>query len=194
VGGRGPSLVDALYDHRPFLRDFEPFAVRVARLGDRIALAMLALKLTSPGVADIYQGDELPLRALVDPDNRRPVDWEWHDAMMRRLQGGSPPDDDTRKLWTCVQLLGLRIRRPEPFGPDGSYTPVDAGSDVVAFTRGDGADVLVAVAVRREVTGTLPALGGAWHDVLSGTSVSLDGPVALSELLGAHGVVVLERT
>jgi (1->4)-alpha-D-glucan 1-alpha-D-glucosylmutase len=186
-------FVDALYDHRPFLQDFEPFAARVARLGDRIALAMLALKLTSPGIADLYQGDELPLRALVDPDNRRPVDWSWHDAMMRRLQGGSPPDDETRKLWVCVQLLALRIRRPEPFGPDGSYTPLDAGPGVVAFTRGD-TDVVVAVAVRREVTGTLPALGGDWHDVLDGEPVSLDTPVELPELLGTHGVAVLERT
>ncbi len=50
---------------------------------------MLALKLTAPGVPDIYQGDELPFRALVDPDNRRPVDWDWQQAMLARLLGGS---------------------------------------------------------------------------------------------------------
>ena len=114
------SFVEALYDHGPFLRDFEPFAERVARLGDRIALGMLALKLTSPGVPDLYQGDELPLRALVDPDNRRPVDWDWYQAMLRRVMGGSPPDRDTRKLWLCAQLLGLRIRRAGAFGPEGA--------------------------------------------------------------------------
>jgi (1->4)-alpha-D-glucan 1-alpha-D-glucosylmutase len=187
------AFVAGLYEHRGFLADFTPFAERVARLGERIALGTLALKLTVPGVPDLYQGDELPLRALVDPDNRRPVDWEWQEAMMQRLAGGSPPDADTRKLWMCVQLLGLRIRRPGPFGRDGAYTSLDAGPGAVAFTRGAG-EVLVAVAVRREISGTLPAIGGQWRDVLGGEPASLAEPVALTELLGDHGVAVLERT
>ncbi len=190
-GVRG--FVEALYDHALFLRDFEPFALKLAHLGDRIALGMLALKLTSPGVPDLYQGDELPLRALVDPDNRRPVDWDWYQAMLRRVMGGSPPDRETRKLWLCAQLLGLRIRRASAFGPDGGYVPIDAGPGVVAFTRGAG-EVLVAVAVRREVSGTLDAVGGRWHDVLRGEPVSLEQPVELSGLLGTHGLAVLERS
>ncbi len=63
--------------HQPFLDDFEPFAGdrgRARASGPRSASSLL--KLTAPGVPDIYQGDELPYRALVDPDNRRPVDWE----------------------------------------------------------------------------------------------------------------------
>jgi (1->4)-alpha-D-glucan 1-alpha-D-glucosylmutase len=188
------SFVEALYEHKPFLRDFEPFVERLARLGDRIALGMLALKLTSPGVPDLYQGDELPLRALVDPDNRRPVDWDWYQAMLRRVMGGSPPDRDTRKLWLCAQLLGLRIRRAGAFGPDGSYTSVDAGPDVVAFTRGAASEVLVAVAVRRSVSGTLDSVGGRWQDVLGGEPVSLEQPIELSELLRQHGLAVLERS
>jgi (1->4)-alpha-D-glucan 1-alpha-D-glucosylmutase len=187
-------FVEALYEHEPFLRDFEPFAEGVARLGDRIALGMLALKLTSPGVPDLYQGDELPLRALVDPDNRRPVDWDWYQAMLRRVMGGSPPDRDTRKLWLCARLLGLRIRRAESFGPDGAYRPLEAGTDVVCFTRGSGVDeILVAVAVRREVTGTLGPVGGEWRDVLSGEPVSLVDAIDLAGLLGDNGIAVLER-
>ena len=73
-----------------FLDDFEPFVARVAADGERAALGQLVLKLTAPGVPDIYQGDELPFRALVDPDNRRPVDFGWRQAMLRRLMGGSP--------------------------------------------------------------------------------------------------------
>ena len=61
--------------HEPFLADFEPFAAEVAARGERSSLGQLVLRLTSPGVPDIYQGDELPYLALVDPDNRRPVDW-----------------------------------------------------------------------------------------------------------------------
>jgi (1->4)-alpha-D-glucan 1-alpha-D-glucosylmutase len=188
------AFVEALYEHEPFLREFEPFAERLARFGDRIALGTLALKLTSPGVPDLYQGDELPLRALVDPDNRRPVDWDWYQAMLRRVMGGSPPDRDTRKLWLCAQLLSLRIRRPGAFGPGGAYTPIDVGPDVVCFTRGDGLDkVLVAVAARREVTGTLGPVGGYWRDVLSGEPVSLVDRVELAALVGRDGVAVLDR-
>ena len=78
----------SLYACRPFLDDFEPFVARVAAAGDRAALGQLVLKLTSPGVPDTYQGDELPYLALVDPDNRRPVDWDYRQAMLRRLMGG----------------------------------------------------------------------------------------------------------
>ena len=60
------------------------FVAEVTRLGRRSALAQLALKLTAPGIPDIYQGDELEYRALVDPDNRRPVDWELREALLRR--------------------------------------------------------------------------------------------------------------
>ena len=187
------DFVAALYDDRRFLEAFEPLATRVAALGERIALGALALKLTCPGVPDLYQGDELALRALVDPDNRRPVDWEWNEAVMARLQGGAPPDADNRKLWLCVQLLGLRIRRPGPFSDRGGYEPIDAGPGVVAFTRGER-QVLVAVAVRPETEGRLPALGGDWHDVLGGEPVSLEQPVALAELLRNHGIAVLARS
>ena len=111
-------------------------------------LGQVVLKLTCPGVPDIYQGDELAFRALVDPDNRRPVDFGWRQAMLRRLMGGSPPDAETRKLFIILRLLGLRGRRPELFGagPAGAYRPLEAGESVCAFTRGDG--LLVAVATR----------------------------------------------
>ncbi|MBV8711088.1 MAG: malto-oligosyltrehalose synthase, partial [Solirubrobacterales bacterium] len=105
----------AVYSDQAFIADFEACAARVAQLGDRAALAQLVLKLTVPGIPDIYQGDEMPFRALVDPDNRRPVDFDYNQAMLRRLMGGSPPIAQTRKLFTTLRLLGLRARRPAPF-------------------------------------------------------------------------------
>ena len=134
-----------LYSHEAFLSDFEPFVEHLAALGDRISLGMLALKLTAPGIPDIYQGDELPFHALVDPDNRRPVDWDWHRAMLARLLGGSPPDRPTAKLWLTMRLLQLRVRHPAAFD-GGDYVPLDAGEAAVAFLRGD--EVLVVVATR----------------------------------------------
>ncbi len=180
----------SLYSHREFLADFEPFAAQVAGLGDRIALGMVALKLTAPGVPDIYQGDELQFRALVDPDNRRPVDWSWNRAMLARLQGGSPPDSKTVKLWLTARLLQLRIRRPAAFA--GDYEPIDAGDGCVAYAR--GAEVIVAVATRAGIpSGSLTRGEGSWRDVLRGGNRSLAGGVPLSELLDRNAMVVLER-
>jgi len=180
----------ALYEHRPFLDDFEPFVAALAPTGDRIALAMVALKLTAPGIPDIYQGDELPFRALVDPDNRRPVDWKWRQAMLSRLQGGSPPDAQTRKLWLTMRLLQLRIRRPEAFA--GGYEPLDAGERTVAYLR--GGEVLVAVATRPGTPdGELRGGAGHWLDMMHGGRLSIGSSIALSELLDEQGIAILER-
>jgi (1->4)-alpha-D-glucan 1-alpha-D-glucosylmutase len=149
------------------------------------------LKLTVPGVPDIFQGQELPVRSLVDPDNRRPVDWEWYQAMLRRLMGGGSPDPESVKLFVTLRLLGLRARRPEPFA--GSYRPLDAGDSACAFLRGD--DVLVAVAVRdRPEHGVRTAdAAGTWRDVLRGEERSFDNAVDLTQLLDDHGIGVYER-
>ena len=96
-----------------------------ARSARRLALAQLLLKLTSPGVPDIYRGDELEDLSLVDPDNRRPVDWAARRAALRRLQQGERAGRTTAKLYVIWKTLGLRAERPEAFA--GSYEPVDAG-------------------------------------------------------------------
>jgi (1->4)-alpha-D-glucan 1-alpha-D-glucosylmutase len=180
----------SLYSHRPFLDDFEPFAAAVARDAERIALGQLALKLTAPGIADIYQGDELPYRALVDPDNRRPVDWRWRQAMLSRLMGGSLPDGETYKLFLTLRLLGLRARRPEPFA--GSYRPLEAGARVCAYLRGE--DVLVVVAVREGASEeTLETPAGSWRDVLRGDERSFHGRSRVGAVVGEHGFAIFER-
>jgi (1->4)-alpha-D-glucan 1-alpha-D-glucosylmutase len=129
-----------------------PFAARVAPLGEQIALAQTLLKLACPGVPDIYQGDELESLSLVDPDNRRPVDWEGR----RRALGDPPP-----KLHLIREALGLRARRPDVFAD--AYEPVDAGPDVCAFTR--GGEVLVAVPLR---PGARFAAPGGWRELAPG--------------------------
>jgi len=188
------TFVDGLYEEFEFLADFEPFVARLAFLGERISLGMVALKLTCPGVPDIYQGDELPTFSLVDPDNRRPVDWEWSDAMAGRLTGGAALSSEPglRKLGLTRALLGLRIRRPAAFAADGSYEPLDVGKHVIAFTR--GGEVLVCVAVRRDApAGALPPLPGVWRDLLGGARRSLEDGVSLARVVDAYGLAVLER-
>ena len=156
-----------LLGRRDFLDSFEPFAAEVARAGDRAALAQLLLKLTVPGVPDIYQGDELLSLSLVDPDNRRPVDWELRRRLLEDVRGGAAPTEETRKLWLIVRALELRARRPEAF--EGSYAPVDAGPDAVAFLRGD--DVFVAAAIRGDDVPGPPA--GDWRDVLAAAGLGI---------------------
>ncbi|HYI20212.1 MAG TPA: hypothetical protein VD836_15960, partial [Solirubrobacteraceae bacterium] len=136
----------ALLDLVPFREAFDPFAARVAALGELHALRQTALRLTVPGVPDIYQGDELVALSLVDPDNRRPVDWERRARLLAELRDGAAPmSADARKLFLIRALLALRARRPGAFD-GGGYTPVDAGPDAVAFLRGD--EVAVALPIR----------------------------------------------
>jgi (1->4)-alpha-D-glucan 1-alpha-D-glucosylmutase len=181
-----------LYEHRPFLDSFEPFAERLSQAGERAALGQLALKLTAPGVPDIYQGDELSYRALVDPDNRRPVDWGRRRELLARLRSGARPDGaDLRKLFLVERLLALRGRRPEAF--EGGYEPLDASPGACAYVR--GGDVLVAVALRAGAgDSSLAAPAGRWLDVLAGGERSFDRRAPLASLLSypfAEGEAVL---
>jgi (1->4)-alpha-D-glucan 1-alpha-D-glucosylmutase len=184
------DFVAGVYEHRELRRQLDSFARELEFAGDCVALRTVALKLTAPGVPDIYQGDELPLFALVDPDNRRPVDWRWHKTMLSRLAGGAQPEPSIRKLWLTNRLLGLRIRRPQAFA--GAYQPVSAPETAVAFLRGD--EVLVVVATRTgPPEGTLEGADGRWRDVLYGDERELGSSVALGELLDEYGIAVLER-
>ena len=127
----------------PSFPGFAAFAEKVAEAGHRSAMAQTLLKLTAPGVPDIYQGDEIVTLSLVDPDNRRQIDW----AKRRAMLEGSDEGDvrDREKLDLILRTLALRRERPEAFA--GSYDPLDAGPDVCAYMR--GGEVLV-IAVLRE--------------------------------------------
>jgi (1->4)-alpha-D-glucan 1-alpha-D-glucosylmutase len=142
------------------LVDGDPFLDRVREVGRRLALSQLFLKLVAPGVADIYRGDELEDLSLVDPDNRRPVDWSVRRAALNGLVAGTPPDEQTLKLYVTWRTLRLRAEHAEAFA--GAYEPVDLGPGVCAFVR--GGTVLAAAAVNPYVT---PRAPDGWHDVLA---------------------------
>ncbi|MGZ4332945.1 MAG: alpha-amylase family glycosyl hydrolase [Gaiellaceae bacterium] len=137
----------------------DPFLDRVRHLGRRLALSQLLLKLTSPGVADIYRGDELEDLSLVDPDNRRPVDWAERRHALDELVAGASPDPRTARLYVTWRTLRLRAAHEEAFA--GSYERVDLGPGICAFVR--GGTVLVAAAVDPFATPHAPA---GWRDVL----------------------------
>jgi (1->4)-alpha-D-glucan 1-alpha-D-glucosylmutase len=171
------------------------FVARVAEEGERAALGQLLLKLTTPGIPDVYQGDELWDLSLVDPDNRRPVDWEARRAALEAVRDGAAPTRATRKLHLIHRALELRARRPEAFGRDGAYRPLDAGEDVCAFVRGDA--VLAVAPLKAGVPAALavPAdLQGPWKDVLTGAPVGLGPSEPVASLLAdGFGLALLER-
>jgi len=134
---RVTSFVRSLYDNREFLDDFEPFVQDVMLAGEHASLGALLLRLTSPGLPDIYQGDAFWSLNLVDPDNRRGVDWKraYRDAEQ------TAPRRETLKFHLIRRVLQLRAEYPEAFF--GSYEPLDLGPGRVGFVRGGRIRVVV---------------------------------------------------
>ena len=149
----------AVVAHEPFLADFRPFQQRVAQLGEQSALGQLLLKYTVPGLPDTYQGDELLALNLVDPDNRRPVDWAARRAALDALREGAVLAPEHRKLYLIHRALSVRDRFA-----DTGYAPLEAPEGVVAFTRGDAAAVIVPVRPGAPCEAALP--DGDWVEVL----------------------------
>lgn len=179
---------DALDPSRAtFLGTFLPFVARIARLGVDNSLVQTTLKLTLPGMPDIYQGAELWDLSLVDPDNRRPVDYEARRAMLERIDRGLARDragtmaalladwrDGGIKLAVTEALLALRRESPDLFA-HGDYEPLELDGETIGFSRAHGTERIAVLAARfpaaRENTpwsgeAHLPA--GTWHDVLTG--------------------------
>ena len=156
-----------------FLPAFAPFQRRVAAIGVINSLAQVVLKLGSPGVPDFYQGTELWDLSLVDPDNRRPVDFTVRDEMLAGLADQDPAallrDAHDGRIKMFVTTRGLQLRRELPHVfVGGDYLPLETEvtvhADVVAFARRSGDDAVLTVAPRLVaslVTDERPApLGG----------------------------------
>jgi (1->4)-alpha-D-glucan 1-alpha-D-glucosylmutase len=134
---RAKRFVRSLYENQEFLDDFEPFAQEVAAAGEHASLGALLLRLTAPGLPDLYQGDEFWSLNLVDPDNRRSIDWR----RRHRAREQATPNRETMKFHLVRRALRLRSQHPEAFA--GSYEPLDLGPDRVGFIRGGLVRVVV---------------------------------------------------
>ena len=191
-----------------FVADLEKFVNTLVEPGRINSLSQALIKLTAPGVPDIYQGNEIWDMSLVDPDNRREVDFEVRRKLLKELEAGMTPeailarsDDGLTKMHVTRKALHLRKARPECFGKEGTYAPIAAtgarADHVVAFARGEGA---ITVAVRlpiklgndwRDTAITLPS--GSWTNELTGEKVG-EGPVRLADLLKRFPIALLSSS
>ena len=170
------SFIESILASPEFIADLEKFVAVVLRAGRINSLAQSLVKCTAPGVPDTYQGGELWDLSLVDPDNRRPVDFDQRRAMLAELQSGmeveeivrrlnSGLDSGTPKMWLLHRALTLRREQPAWFGAEAAYTPMMAEGPkrqhVLAYLRAG----MVATVVPRWTL----KLGDSW----SSTSLEL---------------------
>jgi (1->4)-alpha-D-glucan 1-alpha-D-glucosylmutase len=206
------GYVAAVLADAELMAEIGAFVAPLVAPGRVNVLAQVALQLTGPGVPDTYRGDELWDLSLVDPDNRRPVDFDRRRRLLAELTDGdrlapgdlmARADEGLPKLALIRAALHLRRRRPEAFGAGeaGAYLPLafagPAAAHAVGFTRGGA----VAVVVPRLVLGldarggwedtTVALPPGPWTDVVTGAPIA-GGPVPLRDLLGDFPVAVLE--
>jgi len=201
------ALVDAAYDDPATTADLDAFVARIAPLGWSNSLSQKLLQLTMPGVPDVYQGTELWDFSLVDPDNRRPVDYALRRRLLAELDGGQVPEvDGSGAAKLLVVSRTLRARRDRP-GWFTGYAPVEvtgsAADHVVAFDRGS-TDAPGVVAVATRLPAGLSASGwgdtalqlpnGAWRDLLTGGRFVSDvAGIAVDAVLGRLPVALLVR-
>lgn len=201
------EFIKAVMADEKFLEDVSRWVQKLLLPGRVNSLAQTLLKLTAPGVPDIYQGTELWALSLVDPDNRRPVDYDFRKSFAARNRTASlmevmeHMDDGWPKLWLIQKVLQFRNQRPELFGSKGEYQPLTvtgtAADHAVAFMRGNAAITVVPRLVMGiqegwgETSLQLPL--GSWKSVLNRTGPVFSGKVKLSRLLSDFPVTLLER-
>ena len=182
----------ALREENVFAGDVARLVAQVADDGFARALARVLLHLASPGVPDTYQGDELWTFSLVDPDNRRPVDFDRAIALLARNDGrtdllrdafGGNAGEDRVKQALVACLLRFRREHPELMAA-GEYLPIDLPAGLFGFARRREDELVIAVArTRADEQGRSDARGpavtlesqfaGRWNSVLTGRDIEL---------------------
>jgi (1->4)-alpha-D-glucan 1-alpha-D-glucosylmutase len=186
-----------------FIGDVARFVEPLVRPGYINSLAQTLIKLTAPGIPDLYQGTELWTLHLVDPDNRQPVDYDMRRRALAEVQRLSPSeiwrraDSGLPKIWLVSRALQTRARHREAFAPGSRYLPLKAtgpeADRVVGFQR--GSDVITFIprlglrGLWKDTSVDLPA--GTWRNVL--TEQNAAGTTNVAELWKDFPVALLER-
>lgn len=198
------DFISAVYEDHRFLEDFENFVQLLVTPGRINSISQLLLKLTSPGVPDIYQGNELWTLDLVDPDNRRPVDYDLRRGLVAELPGLTVKqvweriDEGLPKLWTIHHALKTRRQYPASFGEHSAYTPLYASGDkrrhLIAYLRGKAVAVLAPRLVWQlgaDWSNTYLELPeGSWRNVLTDKKVN-GGHLEVGKLLADFPTALL---
>jgi (1->4)-alpha-D-glucan 1-alpha-D-glucosylmutase len=201
------AAVDAAYDDPRVSAVIDELLTDLVGPGWSNALAAKLVALTMPGVPDVYQGSELWEQSLVDPDNRRFVDFDARAGLLDSLTWGTPPavtgrpeDPGAAKLAVTRSALTLRRDRPELFTAYEPITASGAAADhVIAFDRGGAVTVATRLPVGLAAGGgwgttTLDLPAGTWRDVITGAVVTTeDDGQLLDEVLGTLPVALLVR-
>jgi len=195
------NFVTNVIEDRDFIADLETFVALLAEAAQINSLAQTLIKLTAPGVPDIYQGNEIWDFSLVDPDNRRPVDFELRKRILADAKELSAADawkrrdEGVPKLWLIQKTLAFRARHEGLFC--GSYEPALARGNnaehIVAFVRG-GAVMTIVPRFTRGRAGELPDLllpPGRWRNEFTGQRFSEE--ISTRELLTIFPVALLVR-
>ena len=190
------DAVDAAYEEPQIRTAWDQMDGLVTAPGRSNSLGQKLVQLTMPGVPDVYQGTELWDDSLVDPDNRRPVDFARRIQLLEDLGDGPPSIDETgaAKLWITRQALRLRRARPDSFN---GYRPVVASGaaddHLIGFDRGGAMTLATRLPIRLAASGgwrdTSVEFPGSYVDVLTGRRWS--ETVAVDDLLGAYPVALL---
>ena len=197
------GFIDATFADERFIGEVQSFVDGIRQCGWINSLSQTLLKYTVPGVPDLYQGTELWDLSLVDPDNRRPVDYDLRRRLLKEIHTLTIPqimariDEGLPKLWTIHRALTLRRAHPEWFGETAGYTPLPVtgtkSQHAIAFLRGANVITVVqrwSMGLAEDWADTFIDLPpGRWKNHLTdeplhGTSVPLfellhDFPVAL---------------
>lgn len=200
------TFVERCLTDRHLMQDIRQFVESLIGFGRINSLAQTLIKLTAPGVPDLYQGTELWSLHLVDPDNRRPVDYEERRRALAEVKQLSAreiwdrADEGLPKMWVTHAALQLRQRQRDAFDADSRYSPADASGPladhVVGFCRGESVMTVVPRLVIRadgRWHGTAICVPqGSWTNVLTGQPI-VGGTVDVSELWRDFPVALLER-
>lgn len=199
------DYASALVGHPEVVESFTQWVRRTDEAVTAAVLGAKALQLTLVGVADVYQGSEITRTSLVDPDNRRPVDFDHLTERLARLDSGAAPQglDDTKLLLTATTLR-LRRRHPRAFvGAEAAYTPLPTTTGhAIAYARGDDSGPRAVVIVTRLARAVAARGGfadhsvvlpeGRWRDLLTGAELEA-GSRRLNEVFERYPVAVLEK-
>ena len=198
------SFVQGVLADEELTDDLQGFVTSIEPAAQRLSLARTLLKLTAPGVPDLYQGTELWEHSLVDPDNRRPVDYTARRALLQQARDASPElalrgaAEGLPKLWLIRRVLHARRRQPRWF--EGAYRRVAvSGAEaerVIAFARGEELVVLAPRWTARPLRWgdtRIEVPDGAWVNVLTGEEVDGGRPLAMERAWARFPVALLAR-